>query len=97
MGRKERRRIVILSRVMEGHLSIRGASEQLGLSYRQTKRVWKRYRDGGDAGVIHRGRGASSNNRKDEEHKEKILERYREVYAGFGPTLALEKLVERWA
>jgi transposase len=94
MGRKDRRRIVILSRVKDGQLSIREASEQLGLSYRQGKRMWKRYRDEGDAGVIHRGRGASSNNRKDEGRKEKLLGRYREVYSGFGPTLALEKLVE---
>ncbi len=44
--------------------------------------------------MIHRGRGVASNNHLEAELKEKILNRYREVYQGFGPTLAVEKLSE---
>lgn len=94
MDKKDRRRIVILSRVKDGQLSIRGAAEHLEVSYRQCKRLWKRYREHGDAGVVHRGRGASSNNSKDGEEKERLIQKYRDNYLGFGPTLALEKLVE---
>ena len=84
----------VLSRVRDRLITVRRASELLGLSYRQGKRLWKRYRDGGDAGVIHRGRGAGSNNHLGAELKQAVLERYREVYVGFGPTLAAEKLAE---
>ncbi len=84
----------VLSRVKERLITVRRASELLRLSYRQTKRLWKRYRDGGEKAVIHRGRGAPSNNHLDSELKEKVLGRYRELYQGFGPTLAVEKLQE---
>ena len=94
MSRKDCRKVQVLSRVNEKLISVGRAAELLGLSYRQTKRLWKRYRDGGEKGVIHRGRGAPSNNHLDAELKQKVLNRYREVYQGFGPTLATEKLSE---
>ncbi len=94
MPKRDRRRMVILSRVKDGLITVRKASVDLGLSYRQGKRLWKRYRDGGEAALRHRGLGAESNNHIDPELKEQILARYREVYHGFGPTLACEKLVE---
>ena len=94
MSRKDCRRIQVLSRVKEKLISVGKAGELLGLSYRQTRRLWKRYREGGEKGVIHRGRGAESNNHLSVQLKEKILDRYQERYQGFGPTLAVEKLVE---
>jgi hypothetical protein len=94
MSRKDCRKVQVLSRVKEKLITVRKAGELLGLSYRQAKRLWKRYRQDGEKGVIHRGRAAQSNNKIDPELKEKILNRYREVYQGFGPTLAMEKLVE---
>jgi transposase len=94
MSRKDCRKVQVLSRVKERLITVRRASEILGLSYRQTKRLWKRYREGGEKAVIHRGRGAPSNNHWGAEVKENVLSRYREVYQGFGPTLAVEKLSE---
>jgi len=44
--------------------------------------------------VIHRGRGARSNHHIDPNLKQRIVDRYRTVYEGFGPTLAAEKLAE---
>jgi molybdenum-dependent DNA-binding transcriptional regulator ModE len=84
----------VLSKVREKLITVRRASEHLGLSYRQAKRLWKRYREGGENKLIHRGRGAVSNNHLNAELKQKVLDRYREVYQGFGPTLAVEKLAE---
>lgn len=94
MSRKDCRRIQILSRVKEKLISIRKAGELLGLSYRQARRLWKRYREGGEKAVIHRGRGVESNNHLSAQLKQTVLDRYRERYQGFGPTLAVEKLVE---
>lgn len=94
MSRKDCRKVQVLSRVKEKLISVRRAGELLGLSHRQAKRLWKRYREGGEQAVIHRGRGARSNNHIDPEEKQRIVDRYRKVYEGFGPTLAAEKLVE---
>ncbi len=54
MSAKERRRAVIMAGVQAGELNLVGAAAVLGLSYRQTKRVWRRYRANGDAGLVHR-------------------------------------------
>lgn len=94
MSRKDCRKVQVLSRVKEKLISVRRAGELLGLSHRQAKRLWKRYREGGERAVIHRGRGARSNNHIDPNLKQRIVDRYRKVYEGFGPTLAAEKLAE---
>jgi transposase len=92
MSEKERRRMGVLSRVKAGLMTLKSAALLLCLSYRQVKRIWKRYRDQGDAGLVHRGRGRISNRRKDAALRQKALELCRTRYAGFGPTLAAEHL-----
>ena len=94
MSRKDCRKVQVLSRVKDKLISVHRAAELLGVSHRQAKRLWKRYREGGEQAVIHRGRGKLSNNCIEAERKQQVLNRYREVYQGFGPTLAAEKLVE---
>lgn len=56
LSTKERRRMELLSRV-RGGLKLVKVAERSRLSYRQVKRAWKRYWEGGDAGLVHRGRG----------------------------------------
>lgn len=94
MSAKERKRLEMVSRVKDGVLKLVRAAALCGLSYRQMKRVWKRYRMEGDAGLIHRGRHRRSNRRMDEGFRKKVLARYEQVYAGFGPTLASEYLAK---
>lgn len=94
MSQKERSRLVVMSRVREKTMTIREASEMMGISYRQGRRIYKRYVKEGDKGLIHRNRGWPSNRRKASEVKEIVLALYREQYWDFGPTLAAEKLVE---
>ena len=57
MSKSERRRLEAFSRVGSGEWTLRLASLSLDLSYRQTKRLWSRYRLEGDVGLTHRGRG----------------------------------------
>jgi transposase len=92
MSGTERNRKVLLEGIKEGRLSIREASDRLGISYRQGKRIYRRFRLEGDAGLLHKGRGRPSNRARPGVLRGKVLERYRERYAGFGPTLAAEKL-----
>jgi transposase len=92
MSRKERNRLTVLVQVKHRKLSLREAAEVMVLSYRQAKRVWRRYREAGDAGLVHGLRGRPSARRKDEQLRARILTRYRSRYADFGPTLAAEYL-----
>ena len=94
LGRKERRRMKVLEEVKQKRIALADAAAILKLSYRQTSRVWLRYRTEGDGGLVHRGQGRRPNNSIEEEFKKRILDRYRERYEGFGPTLAAEYLSE---
>jgi transposase len=92
MSGKERRRLEVLSQVRRRELTLVKAAELLGIGYRQAKRVMARYREQGDAGLVHRLRGRASNRHVQPCRKEQALELYREKYAGYGPTLAAECL-----
>ena len=67
----------------------------MGVCYRQSKRIWKRYQAHGDAGLVHRLRGQPSGRRKPPELRALALARYAEErYADFGPTLMAEQLLK---
>ena len=56
MSTRERRRMTLMTRVMEKLLKLRVAAEIMQVTYRQAKRIWRRYREEGDAGLVRRGR-----------------------------------------
>ena len=92
MSQKERVRLVVMERVKRNELSVAQAGEVLGLSYRQTKRVWRRYRLEGAKGLVHGLRGKPGKRAIASVLKQRILARYEERYDDFGPTLAAEYL-----
>jgi len=92
MSKRERERMRELSRVERGDLTVRDAAAILGISKRQCRRVWARYKAEGAAGLVHGGRGRPSNRGLRAEMRVAVLERYEERYWDFGPTLAAEKL-----
>src|SRR3954451_19249803 len=94
LSQKERLRLEVLARVRAGEVTVAKAAGLLGLSLRQARRAWKRYRERGDAGLVHGLRGRPSNHQVDDAAREAVLGLYREKYADFGPTLAAEKLAE---
>jgi transposase len=93
LSRRETDRGEALGRVKAGDLSLREASDLLGLSYRQGKRLWKRYGERGTAGLQHGNCGRPSNRGYSGEFRAKVLQRVEERYADFGPTLACEHLL----
>jgi transposase len=95
MSAKERDRLHVVRSVDAGQLTRPQAAEQLGISVRQVARSLKRYREEGDAGLIHRSRGKPSNRRIEPEVKERVVTLLEEHYRDFGPTLAAEKLGQR--
>ena len=94
MSRKERERLIVFQQVREGFVTLKDASERLNLSYRQTKRSWKRFREGGAEGLIHRSRDMLSNRAKPKEFKKQVLDLYRSEFREYGPTLAAEVMAE---
>ena len=99
MSTRELRRAEVLGRVKGQTLRLVDAAKMLELSYRQTKRLWQRYRGEGAKGLQHRSAGRGSNRTKPEEFRRKVLQLLREKYSGteqerFGPTLAAEHLAD---
>src|ERR1035441_5770395 len=64
MSRKERERMTVMAGVTDRKLTLVQASKLMRVSYRQSKRIWKRYQADGDAGLVHRLRGQPSARRK---------------------------------
>lgn len=95
MSRKERERIKVMVGLTEKDLTMVQAAELMGVGYRQSKRIWKRYQDDGNAGLVHRLRGKPSARRKPAQLRAQALARYAEErYADFGPTLMAEQLLK---
>jgi len=92
MSQRERKRMTVMLEVKAAKLTLVEAAEVLGLCYRQTKRVWRRYRDEGDKGLVHQLRGKPGARAKPARTKARILARYAQRYPDFGPTLAAEYL-----
>lgn len=94
LEQRELRRLHVIHKALDGALKQAEAAEMLSLGDRQIRRIVKRIRLEGDAGIIHKARGNPSNNKIPKKIKDKAIKTYREKLRGFGPTLASEKLSE---
>ena len=94
MSGKEVDRLAVVRKVVAKRLRQREAAVQLGLSIRQVKRLLRRYRDRGAAGLVSRRRGRRPNNAMDAGIRREVMDWVVRRYADFGPTLACEKLTE---
>ena len=97
MSSKEVQRSEVLSRVQRGEMKLHEGAQLMGVSYRQAKRLKKRYREGGARALVHGNVGRRSNRAKQGSWRARVIERVREHYGGegrerFGPTLAAEHL-----
>ena len=94
MSPRELSRAEVMQQLKAKRITQQQAAEQLGLSVRQIKRLWRTYRMGGAKALISQQRGRPSNHQLDPKIKKKAHEMIQERYADFGPTLAHEKLTE---
>jgi len=97
MSKKELMRVEVLARVQSKELRLIDGSRLIHVSYRQAKRLWKRYQKEGAAGLKHQSAGQQSNRAYPEKFRQKVLRLVRKKYSGpvgerFGPTLAAEHL-----
>jgi transposase len=97
MSQRELGRVEVLARVRRQQLRLVDAGRLMQVSYRQAKRLWKRYREEGAVGLKHRSAGRASHRAYEEKFRRRVLRVVREKYGGavgerFGPTLAAEHL-----
>ena len=97
MSTKELTRAGVFARVAAGTLTVGSAATVLAVSYRQAKRLYRRYRADGAAGLRHGSAGRASNRGHGAAVRARVLALIREKYSGgvderFGPTLAAEHL-----
>jgi len=102
MSITELKRAEVLGRVKAGDLTLRAASVLMSVSYRQTRRLWKRFRKKGAVGLRHRRVGRRSSRCKPAAFRRKVLALVRREFGGdatherFGPTLAAEHLADEY-
>ncbi len=99
MSEREVRRAGVFQRVKSRDLKLVEAAEVLGLSYRQAKRQYGRYRQGGSQALVHGNAGRPSHQAQPAKVRRRALALVKKHYGGkpgerFGPTLAAEHLAE---
>ena len=94
MSKRELERKTILEHVVCGKLTLKEAAKRMKVSYRQARRINKRYQAEKDVGLQHKNRGRKPHNSYSKEYRQKIVDLYGKKYMEFGPTFACEKLLE---
>lgn len=97
MSTRELKRAGVLARVKAATLSLRSAATLMEVSYRQAKRLYRRYGAEGATGLKHQSAGRTSNRATPGKIRARALALIRAKYGGavdvrFGPTLAAEHL-----
>jgi len=91
---RAQQRLVVLTHVLAGELSVAAAAGVLGRSTRQVNRLIAQYRSNGARAFVHGNRGRSPANRIDEVVRAQIVELATTTYAGFNPVHLAELLAE---
>ena len=78
MSKRELQRGGVLARVKAGELRLKDAAEVMRTSYRQARRLWKRYQEIGAAALKHGNAGRTSNRARPGKERKKILKLVRE-------------------
>ena len=94
MGQKQLQRWHLMKMVEVGKITLKEASERIGVSYRQAKRIGRAIREKGMKGLVHGNRGRPSNHRIKKSLRGKVLELSKGVYWDFNDTHFTEKLRE---
>jgi hypothetical protein len=92
---QQKHRGKIMEMVKQGLKTLKSSSLELGISYSQAKRIYKRYLAGGDEALVHGNKNKSPHNKTTQEILTEAVELYKEKYYDFGPTLAQETIAER--
>ena len=94
MSPHELSRAEVMQQLKAKRITQTQAAEQLGLTVRHVKRLWRAYQVGGAKALVSKRRGQPSNNQLPAGVKAQARKLIAQHYADFGPTLAHEKLTE---
>ena len=97
MTQKQLHRWHVLKNVLEGEISLVQASELLGISYRQTKRLKAKVAGEGPCGLLHGNRGRTPSNKLPEDLKNNLLDLATGELKGYNDTHCTETLEEEFA
>jgi transposase len=92
MNQREQRRVIVLTQVVGGTLTVAGAAERMQLSERQVKRLLVGFRREGVAALVHGNRGRSPAHALSEETREEVRGLAMGKYAGFNQVHLTEQL-----
>jgi len=92
---QEQQRVIILTQVVSGALTVAGAAERLALSERQTKRLLAGFRREGVVALVHGNRGRQPAHTLAEETRDSVRGLATGKYAGFNQVHLTEQLGER--
>ncbi|MCX5697654.1 MAG: ISNCY family transposase [Candidatus Omnitrophica bacterium] len=92
---EELKRLNVIHKVLDKSITQIEAAGILDLTDRHIRRMAARIAKEGDKGIAHRLRGKTAHNRTLDKVKTKALNLCKNIYEGFSPTLASEKLFER--
>ena len=95
MGQRQLQRWHVMKMVEVGKITLKEASEKIGVSYRQAKRIGRAIRDRGMKALVHGNRGRPSHRRLEEPLRERVLALSRGLYTEFNDTHLTEVLSER--
>ncbi len=95
MSVKELTRLEVMQKLSDKGMSQKEAGEILKVGERQIKRLLKKFKKHGAAGLMSKHRGRPSKNCLAKSVIKQALDFLKSKYQGFGPTLAHEKLTEK--
>src|SRR5580704_16633873 len=95
MSDRELTRLRVMIDLADERLTVDAAATLMGLGRRQIYRLRRIFSADGPAGLASRKRGRPSNRKRGETFRRTVLSLVGERYPDFGPTFAVEKLVER--
>ena len=93
---KEIKRFYVMQQVEDEKMTGREASQHLGLSLRQVRRLLAKYREKGAAGLIHGNRGRPAHNRVDEAIRVKIQGLAQQEYKDYNDSHFTEELSDEY-
>ena len=96
LTQKQRDRLDLLKQAQRKQITQRKAAERMQVSERWVRQLLKRMKTEKDRVVVHKLRDRPSHRRRSAEERDRIVKILRQpVYAGYGPTLASERLKEK--
>jgi transposase len=93
---KEIKRLHLIQQILDRHMTAQQATELLGLSLRQVRRLVAKYREKGANGITHGNCGKTPNNQIERNIRDKIIKLAETEYLDYNDSHFTEELEEKY-